>query len=110
MHARKGHVFVDAIALNSPATGLVEAQEVLVAVNGIPVEGDAHMAQRAIALALGQSKPTGHCAPVRLTLAKLVKATGAEDLDSPKGVEAALNVWMRPVVSTSTEYGVVQSL
>ena len=73
---------------------------------------DPHMAQRAIALALGSTTSSGRCEPVRLTLARLVKA----DLDSPKGVDVDFGSEITDMRAAAPDresiscYGVAQSL
>ena len=105
-----GHVVIASVEDESPASAVVNAQDVVVAINGVAVEGDPHMAQRAIALALGSTTSSGRCEPVRLTLARLVKA----DLDSPKGVDvyfgSGTDMQAEPDRENISCYGVAQSL
>ena len=107
-----GHVVVASVEDVSPASAVVNAQDVVVAINGVAMidSFNPHMAQRAIALALGSTTSSGRCEPVRLTLARLVKA----DLDSPKGVDVDFGSTDMRAAAPDREsiscYGVAQSL
>lgn len=88
LQSRNGRVHIATVNPGGPAALLVTKDDVLLAVNGVPIEnGDALAAQKAIVSATHQSTETGRMLPVRLTL-------GTLQLPSPKGVDDLfLEIW-----------------